>query len=102
MKVDSDGSVVVGWGGPAPVPCAEAPQLVWGPTDPTRIVNLTPTVTLFDDWRLTANIDAQWGHWVAADYATARYSRTAGLVGKVSRIRSRPPRISIRIMLIHA
>ncbi len=57
-----------------PVPCATAPQLFWGPTDPTRILNFTPTVTIFDDWRLTANIDAQWGHWVAADYATARYS----------------------------
>ena len=61
------------WGG-QPVPCAEAPQLHWGPTDPTRMVNFTPTVTLFDDWRLTANFDVQWGHWVAADYATARYS----------------------------
>jgi hypothetical protein len=60
--------------GGAPVPCATAPQLSWGPTDPTRMVNFTPTVTLFDDWRITANFDAQWGHWVAADYATARYS----------------------------
>jgi TonB-linked SusC/RagA family outer membrane protein len=60
-------------GGP-PVPCTEAPQLYWGPTDPTRTLNVTPTLTIFDDWRLSANIDAQWGHWVAADYATARYT----------------------------
>ena len=60
--------------GGAPVPCAEAPQLVWGPTDPTRILNFTPTLTLFDDWRLTGNVEAQWGHWLATDYATARYT----------------------------
>ena len=60
-------------GGPA-VPCDQAPQLVWGPTDPTRLLNFTPTLTLFNDWRLTANIDAQWGHVVAYDFATARYT----------------------------
>ncbi len=60
--------------GGAPVPCADAPELVWGPTDPTRLLNLTPTLTIFDNWRLSANLDAQWGHWVAADYATARYT----------------------------
>jgi len=60
--------------GGAPVPCDVAPQLNWGPTDPTRILNVTPTLTIFDDWRLSANIDAQWGHYVAADYATARYT----------------------------
>jgi TonB-linked SusC/RagA family outer membrane protein len=60
-------------GGP-PVPCDEAPQVVWGPTDPTRILNVAPTLTIFNDWRLTANIDAQWGHWVAYDFATARYT----------------------------
>lgn len=56
------------------LPCDQAPQVVWGPTDPTRIVNVTPTITLFDNIRLAANFDAQWGHWVAADYATARYT----------------------------
>jgi hypothetical protein len=35
---------------------------------------VTPTLTLFNDWRLSANIDAQWGHWVAYDFATARYT----------------------------
>ncbi|MSR21837.1 MAG: hypothetical protein EXR91_12840 [Gemmatimonadetes bacterium] len=61
------------FGGP-PVPCVSAPQLVWGPTDPTRLLNVSPTLTLFDNWRLSANLDAQWGHVVAADYATARYT----------------------------
>lgn len=60
-------------GGP-PVPCDEAPQVVWGPTDATRILNVAPTLTIFDDWRLMANIDAQWGHWIAYDFATARYT----------------------------
>ena len=60
--------------GGAPVPCDGAPQLVWGGTDPTRTLNVTPVLTFFDNLRLSANIDAQWGHWVAADYATARYS----------------------------
>jgi hypothetical protein len=31
-------------------------------------------VTLFNDVRLSANVDVQWGHWVSADYATARYT----------------------------
>jgi TonB-linked SusC/RagA family outer membrane protein len=61
------------FGGP-PVPCAEAPQLVWGPTDPTRILNVNPTLTVFDNWRLSANVEAQWGHWMSSDYATARYT----------------------------
>jgi len=61
------------FGGPL-VPCTDAPQLNWGTTDPTRTLNVTPTITLFENWRLSANIDAQWGHWVAADYATARHT----------------------------
>jgi outer membrane receptor protein involved in Fe transport len=69
----ADAYVALEMGGPA-VPCDQAPQIVWGPTDPTRIVNVSPTLTILDDWRLSANIDAQWGHWVAADYATARYT----------------------------
>ncbi|HSH76881.1 MAG TPA: TonB-dependent receptor [Longimicrobiales bacterium] len=60
--------------GGSPVACSDAPQVVWGPTDPTRMVNVTPTLTILDDWRLSANVDAQWGHWVAADYATARHT----------------------------
>jgi len=60
--------------GGSPVPCDEAPQLVWGPTDPTRMLMVAPTLTVFDNWRLSANIDAQWGHWVAYDFATARYT----------------------------
>ena len=61
------------FGGPL-VDCSIAPQLNWGPTDPTRTLNVTPSLTIFDDFRLSANIDAQWGHYVAADYATARYT----------------------------
>jgi hypothetical protein len=38
--------------GGAPVPCANAPLLVWGPSEPSWIVNLTSTWTLSDDWRL--------------------------------------------------
>jgi hypothetical protein len=66
-------------GGP-PMPCfdangaIQAPQLVWGPTDPTRLLNVTPTFTILNNWRLQANFDAQWGHWMSADYATARYT----------------------------
>jgi hypothetical protein len=71
---NADGDFVPLEIGGAPESCDTAPQLVWGPTDPTRLLNFTPTLTLFDDWRLTANIDAQWGHWVAYDFATARYT----------------------------
>ena len=60
--------------GGAPVPCGDAPQLVWGRTEPSWLVNLTSTWTLFDDWRLTANIDAQGGHWMSSDYLGARHT----------------------------
>ncbi len=70
----ADGSTYgVDFGG-APVPCDQAPRLVWGGTDPTRLLNVTPTVTIFDDIRVSANFDAQWGHWMAHDYLTARYT----------------------------
>jgi TonB-dependent SusC/RagA subfamily outer membrane receptor len=70
----SDGSTYGVEIGGAPVPCADAPRLAWGPTDPTRIFNVSPVFTILDDWRLSANLDAQWGHWVSHDYATARYT----------------------------
>ena len=60
--------------GGAPVPCDNAPLLVWGPSEPSWLVNLTSTWTLFDDWRLTANIDAQGGHWMSSDYLAARHT----------------------------
>ena len=59
--------------GGAPVPCATAPRLVWGRSEPSWLVNLTSTWALFDDWRLTANIDAQGGHWMSSDYLGARH-----------------------------
>ena len=60
--------------GGTPVPCDDAPQLVWGRTEPSWMVNLTSTWTLFHDWRLTANIDAQGGHWMSSDYLGARHT----------------------------
>jgi len=60
--------------GGAPVPCDTAPRLVWGRSEPSWLVNLTSTWTLFDDWRLTANIDAQGGHWMSSDYLGARHT----------------------------
>ena len=60
--------------GGAPVPCDNAPRLVWGRSEPSWLVNLTSTWALFDDWRLTANIDAQGGHWMSSDYLGARHT----------------------------
>ena len=60
--------------GGAPVPCDTAPRLVWGRSEPSWLVNLTSTWALFDDWRLTANIDAQGGHWMSSDYLGARHT----------------------------
>lgn len=70
----ADGSTYGVEMGGLPVPCDEAPRVVWGPTDPTGLLNVSPTLTFFDDWRLSANLDAQWGHWMSHDYATARYT----------------------------
>ena len=60
--------------GGAPVPCDNAPRLVWGRSEPSWLVNLTSTWALFDDWRLTANIDAQGGHWMSSDYLGSRHT----------------------------
>ena len=60
--------------GGAPVPCNNAPRLVWGRSEPSWLVNLTSTWALFDDWRLTANIDAQGGHWMSSDYLGSRHT----------------------------
>ena len=67
------GPTGVALGGPA-VPCSEAPKVVWGKSDPTWLVNLNQTLTFFDDWRASVNIDAMGGHWMGHDYATARYT----------------------------
>ena len=67
------GPTGVALGGPA-VPCSEAPKVVWGKSDPTWLVNLSQTLTFFDNWRASVNIDAMGGHWMGHDYATARYT----------------------------
>ena len=60
--------------GGAPVPCDNAPRLVWGRSEPSWLLNLTSTWTLFDDWRLTATLDARGGHWMSSDYLGARHT----------------------------
>ena len=56
------------------IDCADAPKLVWGSSQPTSLVNLTSTVTLFQNWRATANLDGQFGHWMHSDYLGARHT----------------------------
>jgi TonB-linked SusC/RagA family outer membrane protein len=56
------------------VDCANAPRLVWGDSDPQKLLNLNTTFTILDNWRLSTNIDAQWGHWMGSDYMTARHT----------------------------
>ena len=62
--------------------CDDAPRVVWGRSEPSWMANLTSSWRLFDDWRLTANIDAQGGHWMSSDYLGARHTgfRTSRLV----------------------
>ncbi len=66
----------LGWGGLEPggemMPCANAPRVVWGRTEPTWLLNVTNTLTIFDDWRITAMVDALGGHWQGSDYLGAR------------------------------
>ena len=56
------------------IDCADAPKVTWGSSQPTSLVNLTSTLTLFDNWRATANIDGQFGHWMHSDYLGARHT----------------------------
>ena len=58
--------------GGAAVPCDEAPQLYWGNSQPSWLVNLTSTWTLFDDWQAAVNIDATGGHWMSSEYMGAK------------------------------
>ncbi len=60
--------------GGVPTACDLSPRLVWGRSDPSWLLNLSSIWTLFDDLRLTANIDAQGGHWMSSDYLGARHT----------------------------
>jgi hypothetical protein len=48
-------------GGP-PVPCAQAPRVLWGHTQPTWQAGVNSTVTLFRNLRLYARVDGNGGH----------------------------------------
>ena len=58
-------------GGP-PVPCDEAPDVFWGTTQPTWIANLNSTITLFENWTLSATIAGEGGHMMSSEYLGAR------------------------------
>ena len=58
----------------AGVDCALAPKLIWGSSQPKQFVNLTSTLTLFGNWRATANLDGQFQHWMHSDYLGARHT----------------------------
>lgn len=53
-------------GGPA-VPCAEAPLVYFGAGEPTWSTAISSTLTLFDNWRLYAQVDGQGGSLQAHD-----------------------------------
>ena len=61
----------VEFGGP-PVDCADAPLLFWGQAQPSWLVNLTSTWTIFENWRAAVNIDAQGGYWMSSEYLGPR------------------------------
>jgi TonB-linked SusC/RagA family outer membrane protein len=48
--------------GGAPVPCATAPRVLWGHTQPTWQVGVNSTFTLFGNLRLYARADGNGGH----------------------------------------
>ena len=48
-------------GGPD-VPCAQAPRVLWGHTQPTWQAGLNTTVTLFRNLRLYGRVDGNGGH----------------------------------------
>ena len=56
------------------VDCDTAPLLVWGDSNPTSLLNVNTTLTIFDNWRLSANIDGQFGHVISHDYQGARFT----------------------------
>ncbi len=56
------------------IDCAVAPKLIWASSQPKQFVNLTSTVTLFENWRASANIDSQLQHWMHSDYLGARHT----------------------------
>jgi len=51
--------------GGAPQPCATAPRVRWGPSQPTWQQGYSSTVTLWDNLRLYARVDGNGGHWQA-------------------------------------
>jgi TonB-linked SusC/RagA family outer membrane protein len=48
--------------GGAPVPCAQAPRVLWGHTQPTWQAGVNSTVTLWRNLRLYARVDGNGGH----------------------------------------
>ena len=63
--------------GGAPTPCADAPQVFFGPGDPTWQVHLNSVWTLLEDWRLSVTLDAQGGNWLNGDYIAGQNTRHA-------------------------
>lgn len=49
--------------GGAPVPCADAPRVFWGHSQPTWQVGVNTTFTLFDNLRLYVRADGNGGHY---------------------------------------
>ena len=54
--------------------CDLAPKVVWGSSDPTKLLNLNSTWTIFENLRASVNIDGQFGGTMSHDYAGARYT----------------------------
>jgi hypothetical protein len=56
------------------LPCDDAPLVVWGDSNPTKLLNVNSTWTIFENLRASVNIDGQFGHVVGHDYAGARFT----------------------------
>jgi hypothetical protein len=68
--------------GGARVPCEDSPRVYWGQPDPAWQLSFTSGWTLFEDWRLSATLDAMGGHHVVADYIAGQNTRHAELTVK--------------------
>ncbi len=49
--------------GGAPVPCANAPRVYWGPSQPTWQLGINPSFTFFQNFRLEVRFEGNGGHY---------------------------------------
>ncbi|MEX0912173.1 MAG: SusC/RagA family TonB-linked outer membrane protein [Gemmatimonadota bacterium] len=74
--------------GGAPVPCDDAPDVRWGPSQATWQANLVQTLSIGQSLLLNASIDATGGHWQLD--STAPASHTSYCLTRACRLQDDP------------